>query len=188
MGVLYNVPPIRLKELPIFDVLSEAVNNPIRLLLGWYAVGNLPLPPSSILISYWLLGSFFMAAKRLGEYRDINDIRVASAYRHSFQWYTEHKLIISMMVYSSGFLFFFAVVMTKYHPELIVSAPFLMILIGYITKLSFEPHSIIQHPERLLRKPLFLVYAMWCIALLFILSIVSIPSIESLLGLEGRKW
>ena len=38
MGVLYNVPPIRTKEWPYVDVLSESINNPIRLLLGWFAL------------------------------------------------------------------------------------------------------------------------------------------------------
>jgi UbiA prenyltransferase family len=35
MVLAYNVPPVRSKELPIIDVLSEAVNNPIRFALGW---------------------------------------------------------------------------------------------------------------------------------------------------------
>ena len=34
MGVLYNVKPIRTKDIVYFDVLSESVNNMIRLLLG----------------------------------------------------------------------------------------------------------------------------------------------------------
>src|SRR4051794_28169902 len=38
MGVVYNVPPVRSKDLPYLDVLSESVNNPIRLLLGWFAI------------------------------------------------------------------------------------------------------------------------------------------------------
>src|SRR5437867_11274808 len=32
MGIVYNVPPIRTKEVPYLDVVSESVNNPIRLL------------------------------------------------------------------------------------------------------------------------------------------------------------
>jgi len=36
MGVVYNAPPIRTKEIPYLDVLSESVNNPLRLLLGWF--------------------------------------------------------------------------------------------------------------------------------------------------------
>lgn len=38
MGILYNVKPFRTKDIPILDVLSESVNNAIRLLLGWFIV------------------------------------------------------------------------------------------------------------------------------------------------------
>jgi decaprenyl-phosphate phosphoribosyltransferase len=188
MGIVYNMRPIRSKELPVIDVLSEAINNPIRFLLGWYAVSALPLPPSSMMIAYWMLGAFFMAAKRLAELREIGDSRVAAAYRSSFIWYTENRLMISMMVYGTGFMFFFAVIMTKYHPELIISAPFLMVLMGYLTKLTFEPQSILQRPEQLFKKPLFVTYALWCAGLLYALSSISIPDIRTLLGLEGRGW
>jgi hypothetical protein len=46
MGVVYNVKPIRSKELPYLDVLSESINNPIRLLLGWFPLiaDRVPLP------------------------------------------------------------------------------------------------------------------------------------------------
>jgi len=38
MGCVYNISPIRSKDLPYVDVLSESVNNPIRFCLGWYIV------------------------------------------------------------------------------------------------------------------------------------------------------
>src|SRR5208282_3809953 len=38
MGWIYNVRPLRSKEIPYVDVLSESINNPIRLLLGWFAL------------------------------------------------------------------------------------------------------------------------------------------------------
>lgn len=51
MGVLYNVKPIRTKDRACVDVLSESINNPIRLVLGWAAISTIMLPPSSLLIS-----------------------------------------------------------------------------------------------------------------------------------------
>ena len=36
MGCLYNIKPVRTKDKPYLDVISESVNNPLRLLLGWY--------------------------------------------------------------------------------------------------------------------------------------------------------
>ena len=61
MGTFYNMPPIRTKELPYIDVLTESINNPIRLLLGWFALVDNRIPPASLLIAYWALGAFFMA-------------------------------------------------------------------------------------------------------------------------------
>ena len=73
MGVAYNFPPIRTKDKPYLDVLSEAANNPLRFMLGWFAVVSNVLPPSSILIAYWMGGAYLMAVKRYAEYRFIGD-------------------------------------------------------------------------------------------------------------------
>jgi 4-hydroxybenzoate polyprenyltransferase len=73
MGCVYNVPPVRSKDKPYLDVLSESVNNAIRFILGWYATGIASLPSVSLLFAYWMVGAFFMAIKRLAEYRRIGD-------------------------------------------------------------------------------------------------------------------
>jgi len=64
MGCLYNIRPFRSKELPYVDVLSESVNNPLRLLAGWFIVGTSSVAPASLLLSYWMVGCYFMAMKR----------------------------------------------------------------------------------------------------------------------------
>jgi 4-hydroxybenzoate polyprenyltransferase len=86
MGIAYNVPPVRTKEWPYLDVLSESINNPIRLLLGWFALVTSQFPPVSLAISYWMVGAFFMAMKRYAEYRHIGNPEVAAAYRRSFKY------------------------------------------------------------------------------------------------------
>jgi len=84
MGCVYNIPPVRSKDLPYLDVLSEAVNNPLRMLAGWYIAGSLVVPPTSLLLSYWMIGCYFMGMKRFAEYRHIDDPERAAAYRKSF--------------------------------------------------------------------------------------------------------
>ena len=83
MGVLYNVKPVRTKDIPYLDVLSESINNMIRLLLGWFIITQEFQPPISILIGYWFAGAFLMATKRFAEYRMIGDPSVAGLYRKS---------------------------------------------------------------------------------------------------------
>jgi 4-hydroxybenzoate polyprenyltransferase len=68
MGLAYNVPPVRLKEYPYVDVLSESINNPIRLLLGWFSLIPDRFPPLSLALCYWMVGALFMATKRLAEH------------------------------------------------------------------------------------------------------------------------
>jgi 4-hydroxybenzoate polyprenyltransferase len=53
LGVTYNVPPIRTKEWPYIDVVSESANNAVRLLLGWFALVTTAVPPVSLALSYW---------------------------------------------------------------------------------------------------------------------------------------
>src|ERR1700729_4377719 len=96
MGCLYNFPPVRTKDVPYLDVLTESINNPLRMLLGWYAVTSLmpePLvPPVSLLISYWMIGCYFMALKRFSELSEIGDRTIAAFYRTSFKHYTPESL------------------------------------------------------------------------------------------------
>src|SRR5262249_58200083 len=63
MALVYNVPPLRTKDRVVLDVLSESINSPLRLLLGWYSVIDHPFPPSSLLLGYWMAGAFLMAVK-----------------------------------------------------------------------------------------------------------------------------
>ena len=81
MGCIYNIPPVRSKDLPYVDVLSESVNNPLRMLAGWFIVGTASVAPASLLLSYWMVGCYFMAMKRYAEYREIGDPTRAAAYR-----------------------------------------------------------------------------------------------------------
>ena len=64
-GVVYNVPPLRTKDKAYLDVISESINNPLRLMIGWAMVDPTTLPPSSVILTYWAGGAFLMAAKRL---------------------------------------------------------------------------------------------------------------------------
>jgi decaprenyl-phosphate phosphoribosyltransferase len=123
MGVAYNVPPVRTKELPYLDVLSESVNNPLRLFLGWFALVGDKLPPLSLTFAYWMVGAFFMATKRFAEYRRLGDPEVAVQYRKSFGYYTEERLLVSMFFYAIMCALFMGVFIVRYHVELILFVP-----------------------------------------------------------------
>ena len=126
-ALLYNVRPLRTKERVYLDVLSEALNNPIRLTLGWAMVDPTTLPPSSLVIAYWMGGAFLMATKRFAEYRTVAEtagLERLGLYRASFRFYTENSLLISTFLYAQMAAFFLAVFLIKYRIEYLLSLPF----------------------------------------------------------------
>jgi len=177
MGVLYNVPPIRTKEWPYLDVLSESVNNPIRLMLGWFALLDTQVPPVSLMLSYWMIGAFFMATKRFAELRHIGDRAVAAAYRHSFAYYTEARLLVSMLFYATACALFAGIFIVRYHLELILFVPFAAGLFAYYLSLGLEPDSAAQKPEALYRHRGFVLYLVICFAVFLLLMFTEIPAL-----------
>jgi decaprenyl-phosphate phosphoribosyltransferase len=162
MGCIYNVPPIRSKDLPYIDVLSEAVNNPLRLLAGWFIAGTASFAPASLLLSYWMGGCYFMAMKRYAEYRDIADKGRAAAYRRSFAFYTEERLLVSIMFYGSAAMLFFGAFAMRYRLELVLSFPFVSLVMAIYLFLAFRPNSSVQRPEVLYREPALMASVIVC--------------------------
>jgi decaprenyl-phosphate phosphoribosyltransferase len=184
MGVAYNVPPVRTKEWPYIDVLSESVNNPLRLLLGWFAMVVDRVPPLSLVLSYWMVGAFFMAMKRYAEYRHIADPSVAAAYRRSFAYYTEERLLVSLFFYSAACAMFGGIFIVRYHLELILFAPFAAGVFAYYMRLGLQPDSPVQNPEKLYRQRGFVAYLALCLGVFVVLMFTSIPGMYEWFNVE----
>jgi len=184
MGVLYNVPPIRTKEWPYVDVLSESINNPIRLFLGWFALIDDRVPPLSLALSYWMIGAFFMAMKRFAEYRSIADPVVASAYRHSFKYYNEERLLVSIVFYATTCALFAGIFIVRYHLELLLFVPFAAGLFAYYLHLGLKPDSPTQNPERLYREKGFVAYLAVCFAVFVLLMFTRVPILYQWFNVE----
>jgi len=175
MGIVYNVKPMRSKEIPYLDVLSESVNNAIRLLIGWFAITSNHLPPVSIILGYWMGGAFLMATKRFSEYRMIGDKQAASLYRKSFKFYSEKSLLISAFFYALMSVFFSGVFMIKYRAELILDIPLICCLFCIYFYLSFEKNSSAQKPEKLFKEKYLMLYLIIILIITCVLLIVDIP-------------
>lgn len=175
MGLVYNVRPIRTKDRQYLDVLSESINNPLRFMLGWAAIVTMALPPSSIIIAYWMGGAYLMAIKRYAEYRFIGDPERARLYRRSFGFYTEESLMISAFFYALVAAFFLGIFLIKYRIEFLVLFPFLAILFSWYLKIGMQKDSVAQEPERLFREPLFMFYIIFLVILVTVLFLVDLP-------------
>jgi len=180
----YNIPPVRLKDIPYGDVLSESANNPIRLLMGWYATGNLRLIMLSALLAYWMLGAFLMAAKRFAEYRKINSKEQAVKYRKSFSYYNSDRLIFSIIYYASAFGLFAGIFIIRYQIELILGVPFIAGFFSYYLHIGFLEDSPVQYPEKLYQNKKFMIYTALTAAVMIGLLFVHIPIIGQIF--QGR--
>jgi len=187
MGLVYNVPPVRTKQVPYLDVLSESVNNPLRLLLGWFAVTSSAVPPVSLVLSYFLIGAFFMASKRFAEYRSIGDKSVAAAYRSSFSFYDENRLLVSMFTYACGSALFLGVFIIRYHLELILLVPMIAVFFGYYLHVALKENSAAQNPERLYRETGLMIYLAICLMLFLAVMFVEIPWLYELFNVTPSR-
>jgi hypothetical protein len=169
MGLVYNVRPVRSKELPYLDVLSESVNNPLRLALGWFVVSSA--------VAYWMAGAFFMASKRFAEYRSINDPGRAAAYRSSFRYYNDERLLISMFFYATTAALFLGVFIIRYHLELILSMPLIGGFFSYYLRVALKPQSPVQAPEKLYREKGLMIYLALCLSVFVLLMFVRLNAL-----------
>ncbi|HCU58789.1 MAG TPA: prenyltransferase [Alphaproteobacteria bacterium] len=182
MGIIYNVKPLRSKDIPYIDVLSESLNNAIRLLIGWFLISNTTLPPISIILGYWMGGAFLMAIKRFAEYRMIGDKKTASLYRKSFALYSEKALLISSFFYALLSIFFCGVFLIKYKIELLLSIPFICGLFALYLDMAYKPDSAVQKPEKLFHEKGLMLYLILLSLLVLMLLFVKIPILNIFLN------
>lgn len=187
MGLIYNVRPVRSKELPYVDVLSESINNPIRLALGWFVVSAVTIPPVSLLVSYWMVGAFFMASKRFAEYRMIGDKSRAAAYRSSFRHYDDNRLLVSMFFYASAAAMFLGIFIIRYHLELILSIPLIAGFFSMYLRVALKPDSAAQAPERLFRESGLMLYLVICLSAFVLLMFVRIDALYHLFNVTPSE-
>ncbi len=182
-GLVYNVPPLRTKETAYLDVLSEAVNNPLRLTLGWAMIDSTTLPPGSLLLAFWAGGGFLMAIKRFAEYRsaaDDGNLAALALYRKSFRVYTADSLLLSSFLYALMTAFMLAVFLIKYRIEYLLSMPLFAALFAVYLWVGLKHDSSAQAPERLFRETRLLVAVAVLVAALVLLTWFDVPLLDQL--------
>lgn len=155
-GLVYNVPPLRLKDRVFLDVIAESFNNPIRLWLGYYAlVSPNQVPPLSIVLAWWFFGALLMTGKRYSEFRFIGDAALSGRYRKSFQVYSETTLILAMITYANLFCFCTGVAMATYRElnNLVFVFPVIVMAVIAYFRHAMKEETARLEPEQLLKNP-----------------------------------
>ncbi len=169
MGCIYNIPPIRSKDVAYVDVLTESINNPLRMMAGWYMVGITALSPTSLLLSYWMVGCYFMAIKRYSEYSEIGD------------------LLISIVFYASAAMLFLGAFVMRYRLELVLTFPIIAIVMAMYLNLAFRPGGAAINPERLYRERPLMTAAIVCAAAMVVLLFVDVPILDTIFRPTGLR-
>jgi len=165
-GFIYNLKPIRTKDIPFLDAISESANNPIRFLIGWYAFSRHDIfPPASLLVCWWSFGNFLMEAKRLSEFRLLKE--KAADYRLSHKRYSKNSLLFGMgssaVIFFISFFFFALAFKLRY---LIYFSPLLLFYFYLFLRKTLQEKEIMEEPESLLRNPLIAVFTFSLLLLL----------------------
>lgn len=182
MGIVYNVRPMRSKDKRYLDVLSESINNPLRLMLGWFAITTAAWPPGSILVAYWMGGAYLMAMKRYAEFRLIADPTRAARYRKSFETYTETSLLVSAFFYALTSSFLLGIFLIKYRIEFLLSFPFFALLFAWYLSIAMRPASRALNPEKLFHERQFVAYVAFLGGLVLALFFIDLPWLRELVA------
>jgi 4-hydroxybenzoate polyprenyltransferase len=181
----YNVPPLRMKDVPYVDVVVEAVNNPIRLALGWFAVVESRIPPVSLLLAYWALGAFLLVVKRLAELRFLTSRgSPAAAYRRSFAHYSEERLLAGAVFHLALCAFFAGVFVVRFKLELVLMLPAGAAFLAYYLRLGLRDESPAQSPETVFRRPVLATCLVACLVLFLALGRTDLPVLYRLFNVE----
>ena len=178
MGCAYNLRPLRTKDIPYVDVVTEAINNPLRLLAGWLIVSS-TFPPLSLLLSYWLIGCYFMALKRYAEYRHLKEDDSLSKYRASLAFFTPELLLFSVVFYASSAMLFFGAFLMRYRLELVLSFPLIAVVMAIYFSLAFKRDSPAEHPEKLYKQRKLMLAVVGCAAVMILCLVVDMPWINN---------
>lgn len=170
-GFIYNVRPLRTKDIPFLDAISESANNPIRFLIGWYAFApENSFPPVSLLLAWWSFGNFLMTAKRLSEFRLLRDR--AADYRLSHKRYSQNLLLFGMVASAAVFLASFtAFTLSVRFYRFLIIIPLLLLYLYLFFRKTLREKEVMEEPESLLRNPLIATLTL-VLAGLFALSVL----------------
>jgi decaprenyl-phosphate phosphoribosyltransferase len=171
-GFVYNIPPMRTKDIPFLDSVSESANNPIRFLIGWFAAltpaAPVIRPPLSLLLSWWAFGNFLMVAKRFSEHRFLKD--KAGSYRQSHKAYSRTTLGLGLLASAAAFTAAFLYFALRFKLQsFLLLLPLLLLFFGLVYRKMLAERDLMEEPEHLL-KNVPVALATLVLALLFILA------------------
>ena len=140
----------------------------------------------------WLNGKWYDGFAPMGPcvvpVEDIGDPATAARYRASFRYYTEDRLLVSMVFYTVVAALFGGIFIVRYKLELILGAPLLAGFVAAYVRLGLKPESPVQAPERLHLERGFVVFAAVTVIVHVLLMLAEIPLLYELFNVEPSHF
>jgi decaprenyl-phosphate phosphoribosyltransferase len=181
MGCIFNIPPVRAKNVPFLDVLIESASNPLRVLLGWYAVTSVLAPPVSLLLCCWMISCYFVALRRFSKLSESMNRKNTGAYQASFGHYKPEWLLASSLFYACAGMLFMGAFIMLFRIELILAFPLVAFSMAVFCKRAFKASAAAQKPVKFYYEPLLVISLSATVLVLAILLFVRIPQLEHLI-------
>jgi decaprenyl-phosphate phosphoribosyltransferase len=186
MGLVYNVKPIRTKDVAYLDVISESINNPIRMAIGWYCVkftdSNFHHVPASAFLSFWGGGIFLMALKRYSEMSLIENKVLMSQFRKSFEKWDPIKLLRFAILGALFSCTFLGILLAGYRVEYILGVPLIIELFNHYLKITLAMDITAQKPEKIWKNSGLITRMAVIIIVFTVLSFLEMPFIRAMVG------
>jgi hypothetical protein len=144
-------------------------------------VSSVTTAPGSLLLSYWMVGCYFMALKRYGEYLRLKEGGQLGQYRKSLAYFTAEGLMVSVMFYGSSAMLFFGAFLMRYRLELVLSFPFVALVMAIYLSLGFKHDSAVEHPEKLYRERDLMGAVILCALVMTLCFLVDMPKLYKIL-------
>lgn len=166
-GILYNVPPLRCKDIPYLDSTLESANNPIRFLIGWHVLAS-GFPPLSLLAAWWAFGNFLMVGKRVAEKKFLT-AEESAAYRMSLSRYSITGLVAFMAANALLFLTLFILFSLQLSLKTFLFAlPFIVFYLIFFIYKSTQDRDAAEEPEKMLKNPYFALYTLFLLVIFIV--------------------
>lgn len=168
-GIIYNVKPIRAKDIPFVDVVVESANNPIRFSMGWFVITNI-MPRIDILVVTWTAGAILMTAKRYDEYLHFGDNLVP--YRATFSRYSLLSLKRMLYVYSFLTLFVLGLLLSSIGNIFLFTLwPLFLLFIAWILRQVITGNAKTRSAESFVLTKKFITFSLFILFVVIILII-----------------
>ncbi len=153
---VYNVRPVRLKDIPFLDAIVESINNPMRFLMGWFIL--MPtLPLIWVLIFLWAYSAFLMTGKRLAEFIYLGKEK-ATYYRVVFKTYSRKSLSTVMILHALITITSLFLISQNFKPLFNIVTVMIAIQLVWYFILAFKKNELLQTPELIYKDAIFTIY------------------------------